>query len=76
MHQNLPVAEDAVMVRELEQKFKVDLDFWNLPNNKYESLLDQRLVQGSIPDLFRVRQTQDLLKYQQQGVLAPFLRNC
>ncbi|MEK5035500.1 ABC transporter substrate-binding protein [Paenibacillus sp. FSL R7-0302] len=71
MHQNLPVAEDAVIVRELEQKFKVDLEFWNLPNNKYESLLDLKLVQGSIPDLFRVRQTQDLLKYQQQGVLAP-----
>lgn len=71
MHQNLPVAEDAVMVQKLEQKFGVDLEIWNLPNNKYESLLDLKLVQGSIPDLFRVRQTQDLLKYQQQGVLAP-----
>ncbi|WP_340020589.1 extracellular solute-binding protein [Paenibacillus sp. FSL K6-1096] len=71
MHQNLPVAEDAVMVQKLEQKFGVDLEIWNLPNNKYESLLDLKLVQGSIPDLFRVRQTQDLLKYQEQGVLAP-----
>ncbi|WP_238654456.1 extracellular solute-binding protein [Paenibacillus piscarius] len=71
MHQNLPVPEDAVMVRELEKRFGVNLEIWNLPNNKYESLLDLKLVQGSIPDLFRVRQTQDLLKYQQQGVLAP-----
>ncbi|QUL54991.1 ABC transporter substrate-binding protein [Paenibacillus tritici] len=70
MHQNLPVAEDAVMVWALEQKFNVDLEFWNLANNNYESLLDLKLVQGHIPDLFRVRQTQDLLKYQQQGLLA------
>lgn len=70
MHQNLPVAEDAEMVRYVEEKFNVDLDIWNLANNKYESLLDMKLVQGAVPDLFRVRQTQDLLKYQQQGLLA------
>lgn len=70
MHQNLPVPEDAAVVREVEQKFGADLDVWNLENNKYESLLELKLVQGDIPDLFRIRQTQDLLKYQQQGVLA------
>lgn len=70
MHQNLPVSEDAEMVRYVEQKFNVNLLFWNLENNKYEALLDMKLAQGSIPDLFRVRQPQDLLKYQQQGVLA------
>lgn len=70
MHQNLPVPEDAAVIREVEQKFGADLDVWNLENNKYESLLELKLVQGDIPDLFRIRQTQDLLKYQQQGVLA------
>ncbi|WP_028609828.1 extracellular solute-binding protein [Paenibacillus harenae] len=72
MHQNLPVSEDAEMVRYVEQKFNVNLVFWNLENNKYEALLDMKLAQGSIPDLFRIRQPQDLLKYQQQGVLAEF----
>ncbi|CAH1220514.1 Lipoprotein LipO [Paenibacillus auburnensis] len=70
MHQNLPVPEDAEMVRYVEDKFKVDLDIWNLANNKYETLLNMKLVQGSVPDLFRVRQTQDLLNYQQQGLIA------
>lgn len=70
MHQNLPVSEDAEMVRYVEQKFNVNLDSWNLENNKYEALLDIKLAQGSIPDLFRIRQPQDILKYQQQGVLA------
>ncbi|UQZ35187.1 ABC transporter substrate-binding protein [Paenibacillus sp. PK3_47] len=70
MHQNLPVAENAEMVRYVEEKFNVDLDVWNLANNKYESLLDMKLAQGAVPDLFRIRQTQDLLKYQQQGLLA------
>lgn len=70
MHQNLPVPENAEMVRLVEEKFNVDLDVWNLENNKYESLLDMNLAQGAVPDLFRIRQTQDLLKYQQQGLLA------
>lgn len=70
MHQNVPVPEDAEMLKYVEDKFDVDLDVWNLENSKYESLLDMKLAQGAIPDLFRIRQPQDLLKYQQQGVLA------
>lgn len=70
MHQNSPVPEDAEMLKYVENKFNVDLDVWNLENNKYEDLLDMKLAQGAIPDLFRIRQPQDLLKYQQQGVLA------
>ncbi|UPK47665.1 extracellular solute-binding protein [Paenibacillus pabuli] len=70
MHQNLPVPQDAEMLNVVEEQFGVDLDIWNLENNKYESLLDMKLAQGNIPDLFRIRQPQDLLKYQQQGVLA------
>ncbi|WNS43164.1 ABC transporter substrate-binding protein [Paenibacillus sp. MMS20-IR301] len=70
MHQNLPVPADAEMVQYVEHKFNVNLDIWNLENNKYETLLDMLLAQGEIPDLFRIRQPQDLLKYQQQGLLA------
>lgn len=70
MHQNEPVPEDAEMITYLEDKFNVDLDIWNLENNKYEALMDLSLAQGEIPDLFRIRKPQDLLKYQTQGVLA------
>ncbi|RED55983.1 extracellular solute-binding protein [Cohnella lupini] len=70
MHLNVPVPEDAEMLKYVEDKFNVDLDVWNLENNQYESLLDMKLAQGDIPDLFRIRQPQDLLKYQQQGLLA------
>ncbi|WP_166242625.1 extracellular solute-binding protein [Paenibacillus turpanensis] len=70
MHQNLPVPENADMIRYLEDRFHVDLDMWNLENNRYEALIDMKLAQGAIPDLFRIRQTQDLLKYQRQGMLA------
>lgn len=70
MHQNLPVPEDAEIVQYVEDQFHVDLDVWNLENNKYEALMDIKLAQGAIPDLFRIRQPQDLLKYQQQGLLA------
>ncbi len=70
MHLNLPVPENAEMVRYIEDKFNVDLDIWNLENNRYEALLDMKLAQGAIPDLFRIRQPQDLLKYERQGLLA------
>ncbi|MFC9710619.1 extracellular solute-binding protein [Paenibacillus sp. NPDC056933] len=70
LHQNVPVPRDAEMLKAVEEQYGVDLDVWNLENNKYESLLDMKLAQGAIPDLFRIRQPQDLLKYQQQGVLA------
>jgi putative aldouronate transport system substrate-binding protein len=70
MYQNLPVPSDAEMVTYVEDKFNVDLDIWNLENNKYEALLELKLAQGEIPDLFRVRRHQDLLKYQRQGLLA------
>lgn len=70
LHQNLPVPQDAEMLKQVEEQFDVDLDIWNMENNKYESLLDMKLAQGNIPDLFRIRQPQDLLKYQKQGVLA------
>ncbi|WP_018751631.1 extracellular solute-binding protein [Paenibacillus sanguinis] len=70
MHQNVPVPENAEMLTYVEHLFNVDLDVWNLQNNRYEELLDLKLAQGQIPDLFRIRQPQDLLKYQMQGVLA------
>lgn len=70
MHLNLPVPEDAEMVQQVEDRFNVDLNIWNIENNRYEALLDKRIAEGEIPDLFRVRQPQDLLRYQQQGLLA------
>ncbi|MCZ8518946.1 MULTISPECIES: extracellular solute-binding protein [Paenibacillus] len=70
MHLNEAVPGDAEMIRYLEDKFHVDLDIWNLENNNYEALLNLRLAQGEIPDLFRIRQPQDLLKYRNQHVLA------
>ncbi|WP_159888349.1 extracellular solute-binding protein [Paenibacillus puerhi] len=70
MHLNEAVPEDAEMIRVLEEKFNVDLDIWNLENTNYEALLDLKLAQGEIPDLFRIRQSYDLLKYRNQHVLA------
>ncbi len=70
MHQNLPVPENAEILRMIEEKYNVDLDIWNLENNRYESLLDLKLAQEGPPDLLRIRQPQDLLKYRQQGLLA------
>lgn len=72
MHQNLPVPENAEILRRIEQKYDVDLDIWNLENNRYESLLDLKLAQQGAPDLLRIRQPQDLLKYQQQGCWPRF----
>lgn len=74
MHQNIAVPEDAEMIAYIEDQFDVDLEVWNLENKRYEELLDLELAQGKIPDLFRIRQPHDLLKYQMQGVLAEISR--
>ncbi|CAM4269503.1 extracellular solute-binding protein [Paenibacillus tarimensis] len=70
MHLNEAVPENAEMLQYIEEKFNVDFDIWNLENNNYEALLDLKLAQGEIPDLFRIRQSHDLLKYRNQNVLA------
>lgn len=70
MHQNIAVPEGAEMIAYIEELFHVDLDIWNLENKHYEELLDLELAQERIPDLFRIRQSHDLLKYEMQGVLA------
>lgn len=70
MHQNEAVPRDAEMVEYIEKLFGVELDLWNLENKNYEELLDLKLAQGKSPDLFRIRQPYDLLKYETQGVLA------
>jgi len=70
MHQNTAVPEDAEMLEYIEDLFDVDLDIWNLENKHYEELLDLELAQERVPDLFRIRQPHDLLKYEMQGVLA------
>ncbi|MCQ4087841.1 extracellular solute-binding protein [Saccharibacillus sp. JS10] len=70
LHQNAPIPENAEMIRYLEEKYNVDLDIWNLENNRYESLLELKIAQQGAPDLLRVRQPQDLLKVQQQGLVT------
>lgn len=70
LHQNQSVPEEAEMLRYVEEKHNVDLEIWNLENNRYESLLDLKLAREGAPDLLRIRQPQDLLKYRQQGLLA------
>jgi len=70
MHQNTAVPEDAEMITYIEDLFDVNLEVWNLENKRYEDLLDLELAQGNLPDLLRIRQPHDLLKYQMQEVLA------
>ncbi|MHA7966327.1 extracellular solute-binding protein [Paenibacillus sp. CAU 1782] len=70
LHQNAPIPEDAEMIKYIEDKFGIKLDIWNLENKNYEELLDLKLAQGGSPNLFRIRQPYDLLKYKTQGVLA------
>ena len=55
------------MIAYIEDRFDVDLEVWNLENKRYEELLDLELAQGKIPDLFRIRQPHDLLKYKCKG---------
>ncbi len=69
-YQIQPAAEDGEILKMLEEKFNVDIDMWNLEEEKYSELLNVRLAAGEVPDLIRIKEPEKLVDYVNQGVLA------
>lgn len=66
----VPVESNAPMTKYWEEKFNVDLDIWNVDPNKYAEILGIRIASGEVPDVFRITNYEDLLKYVNQDILA------
>ena len=68
-----PTAEpdrNSAIVKALEEKYNINLDFWYIDNQKYEELIGVKLASGDMPDVFRAPNLGTLSKYVQQGVAA------
>ena len=68
-----PTAEpdkNSAIVKALEEKYDVNLNFWYIDNQKYEELIGVKLASGDMPDIFRAPNLGTLSKYVQQGVAA------
>lgn len=66
-----PLGPDPFIIGYMEEKFNVTFDIWNLDWNQFDELLNIRLAAGEVPDMFMSRNPSDLVKYVQQGILAP-----
>ncbi len=65
---NEPVAEDAVLIKKIEEKFNVEFEFLNIEHNNYEEQLNLKISSGEIPDSIRIPPEMFQMLYQ-QGVL-------
>jgi putative aldouronate transport system substrate-binding protein len=70
-----PSPDDAVMLKFYEDKFGVDINLWNLDQNKYVELLNLRIAGGEIPDMMYLSGQAGIEQnLYEQGVLLPLDR--
>jgi putative aldouronate transport system substrate-binding protein len=68
-----PLAEpdtNSPLVKAVEEKYGVDIQFWYIDNSKYEEILGVKLASGEMPDIFRLPNLGGLGKFVQQGIAA------
>jgi Bacterial surface proteins containing Ig-like domains len=65
-----PVDESSPVVKELEKKFSVKLNFIYLDRSKEAELLNLRIASGDIPDVFKITTDDRYRQYIDQGVVA------
>lgn len=67
---NSPIAEDAVLIKAVEEKFNVDIDMLNIEDNNFLEVLNTRIAGGDIPDVIRLKDPSQMLNYVDQGVIG------
>ncbi len=67
-----PFAEDAVIVKKIEEKFNVDIQMLNIEDSTFMEVLNTSYIAaGNTPDVIRMKDPAQLLTYVDQGVIAP-----
>ncbi len=61
---------NAEVVKEIEQKFNVKLNFWYVDDQKWDEVLGAKLASGDMPDVMRIKNTSNIATYVKQGILA------
>lgn len=67
-----PYAEDAEVIKKVEEKFNVDIKMLNIDDaNFLEVLNTSYIAAGQTPDVIRMKDPSQLLTYVDQGVIVP-----
>lgn len=65
-----PVKPDGLLIKFVEEKFNVDIDYWNLDVNKIQEVMGLKLAAGEIPDVLWVLPWSNLEKYAKDEILT------
>lgn len=61
---------DSKLVKTVEERYNVKFDFWFVDNQKWDDALNIKFAAGEMPDVFRLKNKENINKYVQQGVVG------
>lgn len=61
---------EADIVKQVEKKFNAKFNFWFVDDQKWDDVLNVKLAAGEMPDVFRIKNTNNIDKYVSMGILA------
>lgn len=61
---------DSEIVKKVQEKFNVKLNFWYIDDQKWDDVLNVKLASGEIPDIWRLKNRANLKKYVSQGIVG------
>ena len=68
--QNNPLCSDPVMIKYWDEKFNVDIDYWNIDSANWNDVLGTKFAAGEYPDVMYVNSLSNLSSYISQDLLA------
>ncbi len=72
-YQKKPVEEDAYIIKMMEEKFNVDVEYINVDSGTFDEVMGIKMASGEIPDLFYLgagNRFEKLQQFYEMGVLA------
>lgn len=72
-YQKKPVEQDAYVIKMMEEKFNVDVDYINVDSGSFDEIMGIKMASGEIPDLFYLgagNRFEKLQQFYDMGVLA------
>ena len=62
--------KNSEVVKQIEEKFNVDFDFWYVDDQNWDEVLSTKLAGGEMPDVLRIKNSANIPNYVKQGILA------
>ena len=65
-----PPAEDAVIIKHIEDTFNVDIDMLPIDDANFNEVLNTYIMGNNVPDVIRLKDPGQFVGYVDQGVLG------